>query len=177
MKAPKDLALLTPDCLPCAQPGPPSSHPAEVGRPIKSRRWLRCNILRHGQAQLFRVCDIVATGLVRRDTILMRFPGPVQGSGAAGGIAAKVVRQVGTSRSSLPRWRFHGGCSRRSYAWSPSCGRSRRRHDALCHRCGRVEPAGAGRSALAERPSSRARMHVAVCSDPPRGPPQAAKLA
>ena len=92
MKAPKDLALLTPDCLPCAQPDPPSSDPAEVGRPIKSRRWLRCNILRHGQAQFFRVCDIVATVLGRHDPVLTRFPGPVQGSAAAGGIAAEVVR-------------------------------------------------------------------------------------
>ena len=92
MKAPKDFALLTPDCLPCAQPDPAPSHPAEVRRPIKSRRWLQCNILRHGQAQFFRICDIVATVLGHHHPVLTRFPGPVQGSAAAGGIAAKVVR-------------------------------------------------------------------------------------
>ncbi len=92
MKAPKDFALLTPDCLPCAQPDPAPSHPAEVRRPIKSRRWLQRNILRHGQAQFSDACDIVATVLVRHDPVLTRFPGPVQGSTAAGGIAAKAVR-------------------------------------------------------------------------------------
>ena len=98
MKAPKDLALLTPDCLPCAQPDPPPSHPAEVRRPIKSRRWLQCNIYHHGQAQFFRVCDIVATVPGRHDPVLTRFPGPVQGSAAAGGNAAKGIEAAGPER-------------------------------------------------------------------------------
>ena len=96
MKAPKDLTLLTPGCLPCAQPGPPPSHPAEVRRPIKSRRSLQCNVLRHGQAQFSAACDIVATVLVRRDPVLARFPGSVQRTVAAGSSTAK---GLGTRRA------------------------------------------------------------------------------
>ncbi len=84
---------------------------------------------------------------------------------------------VGTSRSNSPRWRFHGGCSRISYARSPFHGRIQRQHDALCHRCGRVVTASAGRLLLTERPSSRARMHVDVRSDAPREQRQTANLA
>ncbi len=96
MKAPKDLALLTPACLPCAQPDPPPSHPAEVGRPIKSRRWRQCNILRHGQVQFSDACDIVATVPGRHDPVLTRFPGSVQRTVVAGSSAAK---GLGTRRA------------------------------------------------------------------------------
>ena len=118
MKAPKDFALLSPACLPCAQPGPRPSHPAEVGRPIKSRRWLQCNILRHGQAQFPDACDIVATVLVRRDPVLTRFPGPVQGSAATGGIGAK-----GIEAAPVSPWRAPQSSSRQTIeCWiGPRC--------------------------------------------------------
>ncbi len=106
MKAPKDLALLTPACLPSAQPDPPPSHPAEVGRPIKSRRWLQCNILRHGQAQFADACDIVATVLVRHDPVLTRIPGRVQGSADTGRIGAKGIEAVRVSPWRAPQSSF-----------------------------------------------------------------------
>ena len=46
---------------------------------------------------------------------------------------------------------------------------------ASCHRCRRVEPAGAGLSPLAERPSSRTRLYLDGVSDAPSGPSQTAK--
>ena len=46
---------------------------------------------------------------------------------------------------------------------------------ASCQRCRRVEPAGAGLSPLAERPSSRTRLYLDGVSDAPSGPSQTAK--